>query len=579
MRTTIAAAGALAVIFASVLCAVYIPVDEGRGEPLGGTAGPLSWNITDGFTLVISGEGALPSYSSSAAPWAEYHETVTSIVVGEGVTKLGVSAFAGMDHVVSVELPDTLTLIDNSCFAGCTSLESIVIPDSVTSPGRNTFQNCTSLRTAVVGDGAKWIGQYCFDGCTALESVSIGSSVLTLGNYTFQNCTSLAEIGIPEGVTSFGYYCFAGCTSLTHVDLPSTLTEMQTGSFSGSGLTEIVIPDTCNEVWRYSFRDCTSLTYVKYPDTITYVGAENFKGCTALETFIFGNSVVEIRENAFNGCSSLTECWLPESLETVGNNAFKGCSSLTEAIFYENVTSVGNYAYQGCNALAEVTFGSSVSAIGTGAFNGCSNLATINNASDLVIAPKSTDYGYVARYADSVVSVEPYSAVYRDAESNISSQTVYGSDGTVSFRIRPADPSKENYGFLGWTDGSGTYARYDRVTLPDDGIVLEATWALLEFTVEVDEQYAVSGAEITFAVEVLEEGEYTYTVDSVSAGTATIDSEGNVTCTCPAAEGLTDIMIEISVFNGAGTEVANVLVHVRPVLTFTNTPEEGEVAA
>ena len=51
------------------------------------------------------------------------------------------------------------------------------------------------------------------------------------------------------------------------------------------------------------------------------------------------------------------------------------------------------------------------------------------------------------------------------------------------------------------------------------------------------------------------------------------------TCTCPAAEGLTDIMIEISVFNGAGTEVANVLVHVRPVLTFTNTPEEGEVAA
>ena len=242
MRRAVLSLGAVAVILLSSFCGMQIVSDSGCGEPIGGTAGPLSWTIENGFTLSVTGEGNMPNYGSTEPPWKQYHETITGIAVGEGVTRLGVSAFAGMDHVTTATLPESLTLIENNCFEDCTALESIVIPDGVTSPGRSTFRNCTSLQSAIIGDGATYIGQYTFSGCTALESVILGSSVNSVGDYCFQGCTSLSDVSFNEGMTSIGQYCFQGCTALEHVDLPSTLVEMKGYCFSGSGLTETSSP-------------------------------------------------------------------------------------------------------------------------------------------------------------------------------------------------------------------------------------------------------------------------------------------------------------------------------------------------
>ena len=44
---------------------MQIVTDSGCGEPVGGTVGPLSWSIEDGFTLSVTGEGNMPSYSST----------------------------------------------------------------------------------------------------------------------------------------------------------------------------------------------------------------------------------------------------------------------------------------------------------------------------------------------------------------------------------------------------------------------------------------------------------------------------------------------------------------------------------
>lgn len=97
MRRAVLSVIAAAVILPSAFCGMRIVGDSRNGEPVGGTAGPLEWNIIDGFTLSITGEGNMPSYSSTEPPWKQYHGTITGIVVGEGVTKLGVNAFAGMN--------------------------------------------------------------------------------------------------------------------------------------------------------------------------------------------------------------------------------------------------------------------------------------------------------------------------------------------------------------------------------------------------------------------------------------------------------------------------------------------------
>ena len=577
MRRAVLSLGAVAVILLSSFCGMQIVTDSGCGEPIGGTAGPLSWTIENGFTLSVTGEGNMPNYGSTEPPWKQYHETITGIAVGEGVTRLGVSAFAGMDHVASVSLPESLATIDNNCFEDCTALESIVIPDGVTSPGRSTFRNCTSLQSAVFGDGTTYVGQYTFQGCTSLESVILGSSVNSVGDYCFQGCTSLSDVSFNEGMTSIGQYCFQGCTSLEHVDLPSTLVEMKGYSFSGSGLTEIVIPDSCNEVWRYSFKDCASLVSVDYPADITYIGIGCFQGCTSLETFVFGGSETEIRDNAFNGCTLLFDCWLPESLATIGNNAFKNCQALPDVTFYENVTSIGSYAFQNCYAMEEATFGSSVSTVGTGAFQGCSQLATVYDASSLGLTAGASDYGYAARYASEVIPVEPYTVSYTASDGLYAVQTVYASGEDVSFRIRPADAEREGYAFDGWTDGTGLYEHYGTVTLPVDNLDLEATWASLVILVEADDQETVDGSPVSYRFEITGEGRMQVSIGSVTGGEATLD--GNTVSFVPSDTDTTVLAeITIIVTNGHASADLTTEVLVDPVFDFTNHPSDGSLA-
>lgn len=73
------AIGTVVVILVSAFCGMQILNNSGSGEPISGTAGPLQWTIQDGFTLVITGEGAIPTYSSSSGqPWASI-TTITDI--------------------------------------------------------------------------------------------------------------------------------------------------------------------------------------------------------------------------------------------------------------------------------------------------------------------------------------------------------------------------------------------------------------------------------------------------------------------------------------------------------------------
>ena len=123
-----------------------------------GTCGTnLIWSLDDTGTLTISGSGEMQDWeNSSDVPWNNVKSSIISVVISEGVSSIGESAFQY-----------------------CSSLERIYILDSVTS-----------------------IGGYAFHTCTSLKSITIPDSVTKIEKYTFTNCTSLSEITIPKGVTS-----------------------------------------------------------------------------------------------------------------------------------------------------------------------------------------------------------------------------------------------------------------------------------------------------------------------------------------------------------------------------------------
>lgn len=53
----------------------------------------MEWRIYDDRVMLLSGIGSTGNYNNSKRPWAEYEDSFSDVVVGEGITKLGDRTF------------------------------------------------------------------------------------------------------------------------------------------------------------------------------------------------------------------------------------------------------------------------------------------------------------------------------------------------------------------------------------------------------------------------------------------------------------------------------------------------------
>lgn len=116
-------------------------------KPVGGSCGEnINW-VYDPSTgsITVSGSGDMEDYNAGGAPWDEYKDKISSIVIDSGVTGIADNAFAGFSNVSSVTIPEGVTTIGDGAFAGMSSLEKISIPAGVTSIGAGAFSGCTAL--------------------------------------------------------------------------------------------------------------------------------------------------------------------------------------------------------------------------------------------------------------------------------------------------------------------------------------------------------------------------------------------------------------------------------------------------
>ncbi len=130
--------------------------------------------------------------------------TIKKIVISNGVTSIGSSAFSGCSSLTSVTIPSGVTSISSSAFYGCSSLTSVTIPNGVTSIGSSAFSGCSSLTSVTIPSGVTSIGPNAFRSCESLTSVTIPISVTSIDFNVFMNCNSLTDIycGFAEGAVS-----------------------------------------------------------------------------------------------------------------------------------------------------------------------------------------------------------------------------------------------------------------------------------------------------------------------------------------------------------------------------------------
>ena len=178
------------------------------------------------------------------------NQPVTELLIPDGVTSIGASAFAGCDSLTSVVIPDSVTSIGSSAFYECSSLTSVVIPDSVTSIGDYAFLGCSSLTSVYITDIAAWCKISFVNSANPLNSSNL-----------YLNNELVTELVIPNSATFIGDYAFSGCRSLTSVVIPDSVTGIGEWAFAYcDNLTSVVIGDSVTSIGEYAFYDCSSLT-------------------------------------------------------------------------------------------------------------------------------------------------------------------------------------------------------------------------------------------------------------------------------------------------------------------------------
>ena len=257
----------------------------------------LTWVLADDGVLTVSGTGPMSDYDlasgSSLAPWYDQKASIVTVVINDGVTSIGGSAFGECVNLTAVTIPESVDRIGSLAFVDCDNLAEIMIPAGVTGIGANAFGRCG--RVTVDGENAA----YCSDQAGALYD--IGKTAL------YHVPTSVSAFSIPESVTAIGDWAFDGCGRLTGLKLPSGVTWLGTGAFSDcSGLMRMVIPEGVTCTGGFTFSGCTALTDVTLPEGLTDIEWYDFFSCTELKEIAIPSSVERICAYAFYGCTGLT---------------------------------------------------------------------------------------------------------------------------------------------------------------------------------------------------------------------------------------------------------------------------------
>ncbi len=232
----------------------------------------IYWNYSNGV-LTLSGSGQMYDYQPQAVPYFDALKDVNKVVVGEGITYIGSSAFSYFESLTDVVLPQTLTSIGNSAFAFCGMLDEISIPDNVTTLGSNLFEKCVKLSKITLPDKLKAIPSDFAANCWELDDLVIPNSVNSISARSFLNCSKLNNITMSDNITEIGRYAFSNCTSLTEFIVPSSVTKLDSAVFSG-----------CT-----SLLECTILN-----SNIVFSGARHFELCSDdLTVYGFLNSTTQ----------------------------------------------------------------------------------------------------------------------------------------------------------------------------------------------------------------------------------------------------------------------------------------------
>lgn len=174
--------------------------------------------------LKISGSGNMNDYYIGNSPFY-LNKDIKEIVIGDGVTSIGESAFKDCSNL------NTIYCYKNSTADKYTDYPSIakkVYLDDATTTAF-TFNSSTGTITGYSGS----------EKVVNIPSNIGGVYVKAIGENAFKNNTDIETVIIPEGVNSIEDFAFYKCTGLKYISIPESVTSVSEDGFYRCGALNI----------------------------------------------------------------------------------------------------------------------------------------------------------------------------------------------------------------------------------------------------------------------------------------------------------------------------------------------------
>ena len=322
--------------------------------------------------------GNLRSIGSSA--FALNYQLGPSVIIPEGVTEIGGSAFLWCTNLVSVDLPSTLTKLGSGAFSSCSNLSGkFVIPEGVAEIWNDTFGLCGKLTSVVLPEGLTSVGDRAFSNCASLSEINLPESLISIGSEAFYCCSGISSINISDNVATIGEKAFYGCMGLTSVTIGDSVKELSGALFYGcSNIESVTVSAGVGKICDWAFYGCSKLRNVVLEDGTepielgynvgdSYIDPQYalFYGCP-VEQFYMGRDI-KYEEPKFAGAERGGKYICP----------FDGNTTLRTVTVGDNVKAIPENLFENCGTLESVTIGGSVAAIGSKAFDGCTALKEV----------------------------------------------------------------------------------------------------------------------------------------------------------------------------------------------------------
>ena len=448
--------------------------------------------------------------------------------------------FIGDDTITKVVLPEGVTTIESYAFAALTALEEVVFPSTLNKIGLGAFYGCEKLTKITYSseNNLQFINKQAFSGCSLAEGIDL-SSVVAIGNYAFEN-SSLNYVELPRSAQSLGEGAFAYNTKLTSVTFDAPKIKIGSSVFIGcENLSRVDV--NADVIPAYAFYGCEKLTNVYLGKDVKAIGEFAFGGTNVSAfkfidenattngtytiknngTFLYKGDALALVAPAYkgdfvnavgyvvtipNGTKSIVsgafaanskinmvkEEKLPEDddyvgVETIGSYAFASCTALEVAAF-KSLTSIGDYAFY-ATALTETPNLAKTSSIGKMAF-ALSLLEKVEIPNDTEEKKKVGDYAFAYNTALEEVTVGknvvlgegafycPIAIYSYENTGNFAEDGEGGLEYYVAYTYDVVDSegNVETYTYYRYDYSTGAYSSLSKVTLGDNVQVGESAF-------------------------------------------------------------------------------------------------------